>query len=770
MLIAVGGLLVLALVAETRLAIRPAAAPAVPAHVDETYTAAVQPIFDRRCVVCHSCFDSPCQLNLQSFEGLDRGASPKPVYEPSRLEAIHPTRMFQDAATTAEWRARFNFFPVVARNETDGSPERSLLWRAVEQRRNFRGRVLVDIDRGTVCPHDMAAMDLELRSEPEKGMPYGFPPLDDREMQQIGDWIRRGAGGPESADRESDAARAEIGRWETFLNAPDIPSRIVARYLFEHLFLAHLAVPSAPGEWFRLVRSRTGAPTPIDEISTTRPYDDPKSPEVHYRLRRLRETVVEKTHAPYLLNDAKLAHLRHIFFDAGWRDPSPALPSYDPSIAANPFVAFKSIPAHSRYQFLLDDADYHIKTFIHGPVCKGQVALNVIDEHFLIFFLAPDADPAVTHPEFLPSMAENLGVPAEGGEGIEASYVRFKVRELSYLRDRATFVRDAHIAGHTMADIWNGEGANSDAVLTVYRHFDSASVVRGAVGGVPKTIWVLDYPILERMYYDLVAGFDVFGDLIHQTSTRRYMNLLRMEAESEFLSFLPISQRSAVRDSWYRPTGVSKVVDVLDPVYAKPETQIAYPDPERSKETFVMRLLDGELAPVVGAREPVQWNDVLITADDPASRFERAVRGIVSLPAPLARVFPDATLVRLRAGNGDDSVYTIVRNKAHFNVDFMFFENEERAPAEDTIHIVRGIVAGRPNLFLTVDVREVEGFAAAIRALTPDDASWFRFIDRYGVRRGDPGFWAASDFFNSWFLKKDPVNGGLLDLSRYSND
>ena len=53
---------------------RPAPSPVAAAGppADPKYAADVQPIFDRRCVPCHACFDSPCQLTLQSFEGLDR--------------------------------------------------------------------------------------------------------------------------------------------------------------------------------------------------------------------------------------------------------------------------------------------------------------------------------------------------------------------------------------------------------------------------------------------------------------------------------------------------------------------------------------------------------------------------------------------------------------------------------------------------------------------------------------------------------------------------
>lgn len=88
-----------------------------------------------------------------------------------------------------------------------------------------------------------------------------------------------------------------------------------------------------------------------------RPNDDPGPGQVYYRLRRVTETIVEKTHVPCVLDDAKLARLRSLYFsDVAWADPSPAFPSYDRSVAANPFVAFAAIPARSRYQFMLDDA------------------------------------------------------------------------------------------------------------------------------------------------------------------------------------------------------------------------------------------------------------------------------------------------------------------------------------------------------------------------------------------------------------------------------
>jgi len=47
----------------------------------------VESVLDRRCVVCHACYDGPCQLKATAWEGLARGASKTPVYDASRLLA-----------------------------------------------------------------------------------------------------------------------------------------------------------------------------------------------------------------------------------------------------------------------------------------------------------------------------------------------------------------------------------------------------------------------------------------------------------------------------------------------------------------------------------------------------------------------------------------------------------------------------------------------------------------------------------------------------------
>ncbi|HCM47954.1 MAG TPA: hypothetical protein DIS98_10780, partial [Colwellia sp.] len=34
----------------------------------------IQPIIENRCVVCHGCYDAPCQLKMENRTGIARGA------------------------------------------------------------------------------------------------------------------------------------------------------------------------------------------------------------------------------------------------------------------------------------------------------------------------------------------------------------------------------------------------------------------------------------------------------------------------------------------------------------------------------------------------------------------------------------------------------------------------------------------------------------------------------------------------------------------------
>src|SRR5580700_7458636 len=125
-------------------------APASPAPASDDYTTRIQPIFDSRCIACHSCFNAPCQLNLQSYSGLARGANKLNVYDRSRLKSVAPSRLDIDGRSVSDWRAK-GFFDVVGGTD----PGRNLLMQLLSLRaRHSAVQPKEPVEGSNFCPVD----------------------------------------------------------------------------------------------------------------------------------------------------------------------------------------------------------------------------------------------------------------------------------------------------------------------------------------------------------------------------------------------------------------------------------------------------------------------------------------------------------------------------------------------------------------------------------------------------------------------------------------
>ena len=443
----------------------------------------VQPILATRCVVCHGCNDAPCQLLLSSPDGIARGASKAVVYQSDRLVAAQPTRLGIDAHGTAQWRQR-GFFAVAP--ESAAAADASLLEMMLELGRAHRfpanGKLPDDVPLGidrTLSCSEQSEFPKYVAQHPHGGMPYGMAPLSDAEVEVLSTWLAKGAPLPTSSPALPVAASAQAAAWEEFLNGDSLKQRITARYLYEHWFVAHLYFEDMPsGPFFRVVRSATPPGEPVREIATVRPYDAPGVDRFWYRLSPIDATIVRKTHIVYPLGPARMRHLQALFLDSSW-EPT-RLPSYETVEAANPFVTFDQIPARARYQYMLDDAQYFIMTFIRGPVCRGQVAVDVIEDQFFVAFLDPDHDPSVLDPSFLERAKQDLNLPAEHLSHLAPGefWLQYGHEQQRYLelREQEYDALDPQHLGPTLDYVWNGDGHNPNAQLTVFRHFDNAAV------------------------------------------------------------------------------------------------------------------------------------------------------------------------------------------------------------------------------------------------------------------------------------------------------
>jgi hypothetical protein len=768
------------------LAIGIGSADSQPAPATDDYTARIQPIFDSRCIACHSCYNAPCQLNLQSYSGLARGANKLNVYDRSRLKSVAPSRLDIDGRSVSDWRAK-DFFDVVGGTD----PARTLLMQLLGLRaRHPAAQPKTPVEENNFCPTGSDQDALVAQSKPELGMPYGLPPLSQTEMGTLSEWIARGAPGPSNASLASrhevpSQLQTQVRAWEAFLNGPTPREKLMARYLYEHLFLAHLHftsdTASEPPAFFRLVRSRTLCEAGVDEIATRRPNDDPGPADFHYCLSRFDGSIVDKTHIPYDLSPQKLERIRRTFLEPQWDVKS--LPGYSEETAGNPFATFADIPPRARYQFLLDDAEYEISTFIKGPVCNGSVAVNSIQAQFFVLFLRPDADSMVMSAQDARQAEDMLMLPGVWGSDVPISDSVPFLRQLiahreAYRKLRADDARKLRPAGYTIEDIWNGDGSNPDALLTVFRHFDTAVVTQGAAGDLSKTVFVLDYPLLERLVYNLVVNYDVFGNVGHQALTRLYMDMIRMEAEELFLAFLPPSQRAALRKSWYRggPLTDLKLRYVFPLVNSSAPTGVVYRNEANAKAELVERVINEHLPPQVRGRpDALNWKVLRLpqgAGEAPKlTAPEQALRRIASIKAasatPFARFLPDLSVVLVRDDDGRARLYSIVHNREHANVSWILGESERFAPQEDSLTVRAGVLGGYPNMFFVVPETEADLFSSAVARLK-SAADYERLVDSFGIRRSNERFWSVYDAINTAHLAGDPARSGTLDLTRYA--
>lgn len=717
-------------------------------------------ILQYRCMVCHGCYDAPCQLKLEAHEGLVRGASKQLVYDASRLRAANLTRLFDDAQTEQGWRDK-DFYSVLDTSE----PEQGVMYRMLALKKAHplpaNGALPEVFDfslyRNQECPRQ-DEFDTFARKNPLWGMPYGLPGLSAQEHETLGNWIKAGAREPGLPALDT-ALQRSLDDWERFLNGDDLKSQLMSRYLYEHLFLAsiYLRAEEQP-TWFRMVRSATPPGEPLQLIVTRRPYDDPGVNRVYYRLQRMPVTPLAKIHMPYRWDQQRLAFYRKLFLDTG---PVPAkLPGYAPQEASNPFRSFVDIPVDSRYRFLLEEAQFSIMNFIKGPVCRGQVALNVINDHFWVMFVDPDMTDPAEDAQFLAREMDNLQLPTPT-TGTVVDILRWrqyaKAHE-NYQRARSREIRTALAQGARLSleSIWDGDGHNTNAALTVFRHFDTASVVRGFVGHTPKTAWVIDYPLLERIHYLLVAGFDVYGAASHQLESRLYMDFLRLEGEFNFLLFMPADKRQEIHDYWYRDAGKGMREHFLKRSgYAQKTHNFNYRTDDPKAE-FLGWMTDR----IAGARD----HRYLYAGAAPASTV-KILEELESSVGVHNSYLPHTSILNVVSG-GRDEVYTLLRNAGHSNIAQMFREEERRLPEEDSLTVARGFIGAYPNYFFQLNEQELAQFARDVRSLKSEE-DYQALLERYGVRRNVSWFWRLSDKLHGMYWLQDHIEYGLLDYNRY---
>jgi hypothetical protein len=427
-------------------------------------------------------------------------------------------------------------------------------------------------------------------------------------------------------------------------------------------------------------------------------------------------------------------------------------------------TAFIDLPVKARFKFMLDNSQNTINAFIKGPVCRGQLALNVINDRFWVFFLDPDKADLPEVNEFYRSQADNLKLPGELESNTlpVTNWVSYSRQQARYLEAKSNFINQWFEGGKFLTTdiIWTGNGTNPNAALTVFRHFDSASVVQGLVGKPPKTAWILDYALIERIHYLLVAGFDVYGNFGHQLMTRMFMDFLRLEGESNFIALLPQDVRHKEQSSWYQnqSTQLSDFLQRNVKPFDQP-TQVPYQTANPKAELY--DILQTQLSPVLNNRYQIEQTG-FTTANEASLRSINDIKGEGLL------VIPQIMMMMIESKHGEEQLFTLLHNNAHTNISSLFDEESNRDPANDELTLVRGVIGSYPAAYLSLKEDQIPQLVEMLKNIRTED-DYVKLLDTFAIRRSSEQFWPFSDRVHAWYKENQPIEFGLLDYNRFEN-
>lgn len=712
---------------------------------NDFYLKSIQPVFNRRCVVCHSCAEAPCQLQLSSFAGFERGATSHGLLD-FTLFKRDPTRL-KDASSEDQWRKK-GFFSV------KDSLLMSFLTLGLK---NSPDSFVVDNQlppsEENACVSTPADFNKLVQEKKGMGMPFGLPALSYGEYQTISNWIAKGAQGPslramEELSQSSDPQ--QIAEWEAFLNQNSIQSKLSARYIYEHTFSVNFHFVNTPyNELYQLVRSRTPFPQAVEEIVTERPYDSPRTANFYYRFKRVTEAVVQKMHIPWEVDSKSLSWLKELFLQDWGKNLNSFVIKYDSS---NPFLNFAAIPEKIRYRFLLENSQIFFNGMTRGPVCTGRTATYAIRDHFWVFFISPEEDVTVTEPwlglDQQPWTTRNWLVDHTGKNAYEKTMRKLKPK------------------GFSVKDIWNGDGHNPNSALTVLRHDQSATVRRGLSGGIPETVWVMNYANFERLYYNLVADYIPWGSIEENLSTWKFMSRLRNEAEERFLTFLPEENRSELRNSWNE--GIGRIGTFLPARRTSGRPADVQIDPNKPMESLVYQMIKQVPKELLGRDDLNRYDGT--KAEVPAQtstqiEIEQALSSLTALRKPYAQWVANISYLII-SDKDKPWIYSLIPHRGYKFNNFITLEKLSRNKEKDVLSVFRGVVGDRPEIFFYLRAEDVREFVLALNQIKSLD-QWINFKNRYGIRRNSSKFWPLLDYVHEWMRQNTPLESGLLDVRNY---
>jgi hypothetical protein len=390
------------------------------------------------------------------------------------------------------------------------------------------------------------------------------------------------------------------------------------------------------------------------------------------------------------------------------------------------------------------------------------VATAVIQDRFWAYFQSPDKDEYVTNTAYREKTTPLLSIPGTDDDLLDfiPEWSEHHEKNNQYRALRQQQYRNKHPNGIDLDFIWDGDGSNTSAFQTVFRHHNSAANAQGLIGETPSTTWLIDYPLLERSYYLLVANFNVFGNISHQTLTRQYFDLIRYGAEQNFLTLLPPEQRKNLQDNAYQNLAELKLY-------------LTYQDTDNDTPVNIDYQTDApmlELTRLIKSRfKDVIYSPKLPESEQAGYQSLQALTKSTAEQLPVINYLPDLSFVKIENENGSPlSVFSMVRNRFHTNVAFILGESLRYRPSKDTLTIYPGVLGSYPNFIYHVKAKQLAAFKNELTRIASDEA-FAAFNKKWGIRRTHHGFWSHFHQLTDYLKRTNPIEAGIMDMNRYEN-
>ena len=295
---------------------------------------------------------------------------------------------------------------------------------------------------------------------------------------------------------------------------------------------------------------------------------------------------------------------------------------------------------------------------------------------------------------------------------------------------------------------------------------------KGALGDLAKTMWLIDYPLLERLYYSQVAGFADSGPAGGRQAARISMDELRQEAESQFLDFLPQDQRRNSMQYWYGGMDLN----TLDYSPSMLPAKISFSTGDAKRE-FIEHLVRHHFLAETGiafddnyledgARHPGLPREFTTIEE-----YLQSLRAVMEAGGPFFSHAEDSAInlayIRIRMPEGQDAVISMVIHRWHDDVTTLRQEERHHDAAKDRADFFAGFIGASPDSFFAVDLKDLGDFLEVLRSFDASPKSSKR-LAKYGVDRSENRFWEVSDWFQDRYSESGPERSGVFALNRYA--